>query len=143
MRTDVFGAGCGHLRIAHLATADRIGLELFEFDGNDAPQDNLSFRRHGMFHLAIQDPDLEGMLAKTLAAGGKRRMSVHEYFPDKKPYRMVSGEAPFGIVFEIYSHELTDPAGCLCVGRLTPFANALFGSHTRSKNCQSRPSMKL
>lgn len=29
MCTDVFGAGWGHLRIAHPATADRIGFELF------------------------------------------------------------------------------------------------------------------
>jgi len=113
MCTDVFGAGWGHLRIAHLATADRIGFELFEFDENEAPQDNLSFRQHGTFHFAIQDPDLEGLLAKILAAGGKQRMPVREYFPDKKPYRMVYVEDPFGIVFEIYSHsyELTYSAG--------------------------------
>ncbi|MEL6452753.1 MAG: lactoylglutathione lyase family protein [Pseudomonadota bacterium] len=113
MCTDVFGAGWGHLRIAHLATADRIGLELFEFDGNTAPQDNLAFRKHGTFHFAIQDPDLEGLLARILAAGGKQRMPVREYFPDKKPYRMVYVEDPFGIVFEIYSHsyELTYSAG--------------------------------
>ena len=66
-----------------------------------------------MFHFAIQDPDLEGLLAKILAAGGTQRMPVREYFPDKKPYRMVYVEDPFGIVFEIYSHsyELTYSAG--------------------------------
>ena len=48
MCTDVFGPGWRSLRIAHLATADRIGFELFEFDGNEAPDDNLPFRRHGM-----------------------------------------------------------------------------------------------
>lgn len=113
MCTDVFGAGWGHLRIAHLATADRIGFELFQFDGNEAPQDNMAFRRHGMFHFAIQDPDLEGLLAKIIAAGGKQRMPVREYFPNKKPYRMVYVEDPFGIVFELYSHsyELTYSAG--------------------------------
>ncbi len=113
MCTDVFGAGWKRLRIAHLATADRIGFELFEFDGNCAPQDNLSFRQHGMFHFAIQDPDVEGLLAKIVAAGGKQRMPVREYFPGKKPYRMVYVEDPFGIVFELYSHsyELTYSAG--------------------------------
>ena len=99
--------------LRHLATADRIGLELFEFDGHTAPEDNLAFRKHGMFHFAIQDPDLEGLLAKILAAGGKQRMPVRAYYPDKKPYRMVYVEDPFGIVFEIYSHsyELTYSAG--------------------------------
>ena len=113
MCTDVFGPGWGSLRIAHLATADRIGFELFEFEGNEAPEDNLGFRRHGTFHFAIQDPDLEGLLARIVAAGGKQRMPVREYFPDDKPYRMVYVEDPFGIVFELYSHsyELTYSAG--------------------------------
>ncbi|WP_457941092.1 lactoylglutathione lyase family protein [Mesorhizobium sp. 10J20-29] len=113
MCTDVFGAGWRRMRIAHLSTADRIGFELFEFDGNHFPQDNLDFRQHGTFHFAIQDPDLEGLLARIVAAGGKQRMPVREYFPNAKPYRMVYVEDPFGIVFEIYSHsyELTYSAG--------------------------------
>ncbi|MTH94825.1 lactoylglutathione lyase family protein [Roseibium sp. RKSG952] len=113
MCTDVFGAGWGRFRIAHLSTADRIGFELFEFEGNSAPQDNLDFRRHGTFHFAIQDPDVEGLLEKIIAAGGKQRMPIREYFPGEKPYRMVYVEDPFGIVFELYSHsyELTYSAG--------------------------------
>ncbi len=113
MCTDVFGPDWKKIRIAHLATADRIGFELFEFDGNSAPSDNLEFRRHGTFHFAIQDPDLEGLLERIVAAGGKQRMPVREYFPDEKPYRMVYVEDPFGIVFELYSHsyELTYSAG--------------------------------
>ncbi|WP_323802903.1 lactoylglutathione lyase family protein [Sulfitobacter litoralis] len=113
MCTDVFGAGWGRLRIAHLATADRIGIELFEFEDNHAPADPLNFRQHGTFHFAIQDPNLEDLLAKIIAAGGKQRMPVREYFPNDKPYRMVYVEDPFGIVFELYSHsyELTYSAG--------------------------------
>ncbi|WP_246690995.1 lactoylglutathione lyase family protein [Neorhizobium alkalisoli] len=113
MCSDVFGPGWGKFRIAHLATADRIGIELFEFAGNHAPDNNLPFRQTGMFHFAIQDPDVEGLLAKIVAAGGKQRMPVREYFPGKKPYRMVYVEDPFGIVFELYSHsyELTYSAG--------------------------------
>jgi lactoylglutathione lyase family protein len=109
MCTDVFGAGWDSLRIAHLATADRIGFELFEFKNNKAPDENLPFRQHGTFHFAIQDPDLEGLLERIVAAGGKQRMPVREYFPGEKPYRMVYVEDPFGIVFELYSHsyELT------------------------------------
>ncbi len=113
MCTDVFGPGWKHLRIAHLSTADGIGIELFEFAGNHAPEDNFAFRRHGTFHFAIQDPDLEGLLEKIIAAGGKQRMPVREYFPGEKPYRMVYVEDPFGNIFELYSHsyELTYSAG--------------------------------
>ncbi|KIC29504.1 lactoylglutathione lyase family protein [Leisingera sp. ANG-M6] len=113
MCTDVFGAGWSRLRIAHLSTADRVGIELFEFDGNYAPSDNLDYRRHGLFHFCVQDPDVEGLAQKIVAAGGKQRMPVREYYPGEKPYRMVYVEDPFGNVFEIYSHgyELTYSAG--------------------------------
>ena len=113
MCTDVFGPGWWRLRIAHLATADRIGIELFEFEGNAPPRNNLDYRSNGLFHFCIQDPDVEGLAARIVEAGGKQRMPVREYFPDEKPYRMVYVEDPFGIVFEIYSHgyELTYSAG--------------------------------
>jgi lactoylglutathione lyase family protein len=113
MCDDVFGPGWGKFRIAHMATADRIGIELFEFENAEAPKDNLPFRQVGLFHFAIQDPDVEGLLAKIIAAGGKQRMPVRHYFPGQKPYRMVYVEDPFGIVFELYSHsyELTYSAG--------------------------------
>ena len=57
MCTDVFGAQWKKLRIAHLATADRVGIEIFEFDGNYPPENNMDFRRNGTFHFCIQDPD--------------------------------------------------------------------------------------
>lgn len=113
MCTDVFGPGWQHLRIAHLSTGDGIGVELFEFKGNYEPVNNFDYRRHGTFHFAIQDPDLEALLERIVAAGGKQRMPVREYFPGEKPYRMVYVEDPFGNIFELYSHsyELTYSAG--------------------------------
>jgi lactoylglutathione lyase family protein len=113
MCSDVFGPGWHKFRIAHLSTADRIGFELFEFPDNYQPDNNLPHRQVGLFHFAIQDPNLEDLLAKIIAAGGKQRMPVREYFPGEKPYRMVYVEDPFGIVFELYSHsyELTYSAG--------------------------------
>jgi len=104
MCTDVFGAGWESLRIAHLSTADRVGIEIFEFPKNYAPEENLNYRRHGTFHFCIQDPDVEGIVEKIIAAGGKQRMPIREYYPGEKPYRMCYVEDPFGIVFEIYSH---------------------------------------
>lgn len=113
MCTDVFGPGWAKLRIAHLSTADRVGIELFEFDGHYVPENNLDFRRHGVFHFCVQDPDIEGLTQKIVAAGGKQRMPIREYFPNEKPYKMVYVEDPFGNVFEIYSHsyELTYSPG--------------------------------
>ena len=111
--TDVFGPDWKSLKIAHLATADRVGIEIFEFPENYAPKDNLDHKRHGTFHFCVQDPDVEGLVEKIVAAGGKQRMPIREYYPGEKPYRMCYVEDPFGIVFEVYSHsyELTYSEG--------------------------------
>jgi lactoylglutathione lyase family protein len=113
MCEDVFGAGYGGFRIAHLSTVDGVGIELFEFRNPQRPENNLEYWKTGVFHFCIQDPDLEGLLAKVIEHGGKARMPVRRYYPGEKPYRMVYVEDPFGIVFEIYSHsyELTYSAG--------------------------------
>ncbi len=113
MCDDVFGPGWGSFRIAHLATGDKIGIELFEFRNATKPDNNFEYWKTGVFHFSVQDPDLEGLVAKILAAGGKQRMPVREYYPGEKPYRMVYMEDPFGNIIEIYSHsyELTYSAG--------------------------------
>ncbi|UIA91435.1 hypothetical protein [Erwinia tracheiphila] len=61
----------------------------------------------------MQAPDVEGMAVTIVAAGGKQRMPVREYFLSEKPYRMVYMEDPFGNILEIYRHsyELTYSAG--------------------------------
>ncbi|WP_232304235.1 VOC family protein [Jeotgalibacillus campisalis] len=62
-----------------------------------------------IFHFCVQDPDIEGLVEKILAHGGKKRMPIREYYPNDKPYKMVYVEDPFGNIFEIYtySYEMT------------------------------------
>ena len=113
MCTDVFGSGWGSFRISHLSTGDRIGIELFEFPNAQNPENNFEYWKTGVFHFCVQDPDLEGLLEKLVAHGGKQRMPVRQYYPGEKPYRMVYCEDPFGNILEIYSHsyELTYSSG--------------------------------
>lgn len=113
MCTDVFGKNWGAFRIAHLSTGDRVGVEIFEFRNAVRPESNFEYWKTGVFHFCVQDPDVEGMAAKIVAAGGRQRMPVREYFSDEKPFRMVYMEDPFGNILEIYSHsyELTYSAG--------------------------------
>ena len=113
MCTDVFGSGWGSFRISHLSTGDKIGIELFEFPKAQNPENNFEYWKTGVFHFCVQDPDLEGLLAKLVAHGGKQRMPVRSYYPGEKPYRMVYCEDPFGNILEIYSHsyELTYSSG--------------------------------
>ena len=112
MCKDVFGEGFGSFRIAHMATADGIGVELFQFPRSESG-DGFEYWKTGVFHFCVQDPDLEGLAQRIVAAGGKQRMPVRHYFPGEKPYRMVYCEDPFGNIVEIYSHsyELTYSAG--------------------------------
>ena len=113
MCTDVFGPGWGKFRIAHMSTGDGIGIELFEFPNNETPEDNFEFWKTGIFHYCVQDLDIEGLVEKIVAHGGKQRMPIREYYPGEKPYRMVYCEDPFGNLVEIYSHsyELTYSEG--------------------------------
>jgi catechol 2,3-dioxygenase-like lactoylglutathione lyase family enzyme len=46
MCTDVFGPDWTSFRICHLATADRIGIEIFEFPNNVKPANNLPLLHH-------------------------------------------------------------------------------------------------
>ena len=113
MCTDVFGPGWGKFRIAHMSTGDGIGIELFEFPNNETPEDNFEFWKTGIFHYCVQDPDIEGLVEKIVAHGGRQRMPIREYYTGEKPYRMVYCEDPFGNLVEIYSHsyELTYSEG--------------------------------
>jgi len=104
MCIDVFGKDWSTFRIAHLSTGDRIGIELFEFKQSKDLKPKFEPFRTGLFHFSVQDPDVEGLVEKIVAAGGKQRMPIREYYPEEKPYRMCYVEDPFGNVFEIYSH---------------------------------------
>ncbi|MGD7045947.1 lactoylglutathione lyase family protein [Jeotgalibacillus proteolyticus] len=104
MCRDVFGDDWEEFRIAHLSTGDKIGIELFEFPQNEKPDNNFEYWKTGIFHFCVQDPDIEGLVEKILAHGGKQRMPIREYYPNDKPYKMVYVEDPFGNIFEIYTH---------------------------------------
>ena len=113
MCTDVFGEGWGSFRIAHMATGDKIGVEVFQFKNAMKPENNFEYWKTGVFHFCVQDPDVEGLAKKIVENGGKQRMPAREYYPGEKPYKMVYCEDLFGNLIEIYSHsyELTYSAG--------------------------------
>ncbi len=114
MCDDVFGAGWGSFRIAHLSSGDGIGIELFEFPKTIEEDRPFEYWRRGLFHFCLQDEKLEERVKLIESMGGRQRMQqVRHYYPGQKPYRMVYVEDPFGNVFELYSHsyELTYSAG--------------------------------
>ena len=62
MCTDVFGPGWARIRIAHMSTSDRVGIELFEFDGNYAPENNLDFRPMADGYFAVRKGEIYDMI---------------------------------------------------------------------------------
>lgn len=102
---DVFEPGWENFKVAHLLTPDKIGIELFEFSETSTPDDNFDYAKTGLFHFCVQSSNPEALMEKIIAHGGKQRMPIREHYPNEKPYRMVFCEDPFGIVFEIYSHD--------------------------------------
>ena len=113
MCIDVFGEGWGEFEIAHLSTSDGIGIEMFSFPNGVKKAPEFNPFNTGLFHFCIQDPDIEGLVEKIVAAGGKQRMQIREYYPNDKPYKMCYVQDPFGIIFEVYTHsyELTYSSG--------------------------------
>ena len=90
---DVFGPGFDRFRQAHLAGANGVALELFEFG---APPDDW---RAGIFHVCFAVGDVEAVAARV----GRRTSRVWELFPGE-PYRTCYCEDPFGNPIELYSH---------------------------------------
>ena len=69
--------------------------------------------KHRIAYFGVQNPDIEDMVERIVAAGGKQLMPIRYYYKGEKPYRMCYVKDPFGIIFEIYSHsyELTYSSG--------------------------------
>lgn len=104
MCINVFGDNFQDFKIAHMSTVDGIGIEVFEFP--ETPDEDFKFNPYqkGIFHLAIQDPNIEKLAKEIVAAGGKQRMPIMEYYPEEKPYKMVYMEDPWGNIIELYTH---------------------------------------
>jgi catechol 2,3-dioxygenase-like lactoylglutathione lyase family enzyme len=94
---DVFGRRFGRFRQAHLATANGVALELFEFAKPPA-------WTRGIFHVCLTTPAIDELAERIAASGGKMRTSrVWQIFPGE-PYRTCYCEDPFGNLIELYSH---------------------------------------
>ncbi len=100
----VFGDAFEDFKIAHLSTADGIGIELFEFPETPDVEFEFNPYQKGIFHICVQDPNIEDLANKIVESGGKQRMPIMEYYPGEKPYKMVYMEDPWGNIIEIYTH---------------------------------------
>jgi catechol 2,3-dioxygenase-like lactoylglutathione lyase family enzyme len=92
---DVFGARFGRFRQAHLASANGVAIELFEFLG-PVPDSTVP-------HVCFAVVGIERVARRIAGSGGRRRTGTLEIFKGE-PYRTCFCEDPFGNVIELYSH---------------------------------------
>ncbi|PSQ26538.1 glyoxalase [Halobacteriales archaeon QS_8_65_32] len=102
LAADAIGFDFGTMRIAHMATGNHIGLELFEF-GTSEGEAAFDPEAPGLFHLCVQDPNVEELAERITDTGGEQLSEVWEIFPGHDEYLMTYCKDPFGIVVEIHS----------------------------------------
>jgi len=102
MYDNLFGKGWPDFKLAHMSTGDRIGIKLFEFDGNDAGE--WTFKKNGVSHFGLLANDVKEFIRNLEAHGGKQRSVLVK--KDLGNFHTTSAYCsdPFGNIFEVYSH---------------------------------------
>ncbi|MEO8668016.1 MAG: VOC family protein [Bauldia sp.] len=109
---EVFGDNLRRAHQAHLLGANGVGIELFQFldPPVEKPADNFAYAETGIFHLCVTDPDIEGLVARIVAHGGKQRTKIWQFLHDR-PYKLAYCEDPFGNIVEAFSHSYAEVFG--------------------------------
>src|SRR3954452_10366813 len=104
---DVLGPSFRHMRMAHMATDDGVGIELFQLlaPPHERREQPLEFWKSGTFHLCLTAEDLEGVTRRAVDSGGRATPPVPAPRRPDPARRMVSLEDPWGTIIELYSHD--------------------------------------
>lgn len=102
LAADAVGYDFGEMKIAHLATGNHVGVELFEFEST-AGKNDPEPAEPGLFHLCVQDPNIEAMVETIVETGGEQLSEVWDIFPDHPEYRMCYCADPWGNIVEVHS----------------------------------------
>jgi catechol 2,3-dioxygenase-like lactoylglutathione lyase family enzyme len=79
-RLDVFGARWKHMKLAHLADADGVGFEIFQFAEPPVHvrEEGFDYWNSGVSHIALTVDDLEAAISRITELGGRARSGIHE-----------------------------------------------------------------
>lgn len=105
----IFGSRFGRAHQAHMLGANGVGIELFQFIEPPVavPADNFRYDVTGIFHICVTDPDLDGLVSRVVAHGGRQRTKIWRFL-EGRPYRLVYCEDPFGNIVEALSHSYAE-----------------------------------
>jgi catechol 2,3-dioxygenase-like lactoylglutathione lyase family enzyme len=100
---DIFGEGFAKVRMAHLSSANGVGIELFQFikPAAEVPDNTFKYWRTGIFHFCLTARDIEAAAAAVEKNGGKILSKVWKLFGNKN-YQVVYCQDPWGTVVEFY-----------------------------------------
>jgi len=103
---DVLGPEFRKIRIAHLATGSGVGIELFQSidPPHERREEPVEFWKSGVFHFCVTDPNIEELVSKIVATGGKQLSKIWNDRPPSTQHRMVYCQDPFGTLIEIHTH---------------------------------------
>lgn len=103
---DVLGPRFRHIKQCHLTSANGVGLELFQSidPAYEKPPNAIEFWKAGYFHICVTVPDIDQVLDRILASGGKQLSKVWQDRANRPDYRMVYCRDPFANVIEIATH---------------------------------------
>jgi catechol 2,3-dioxygenase-like lactoylglutathione lyase family enzyme len=89
-------------KLAYLATANGVGLELFEFEQprTEPYADDWEYWRPGLWHFSITDVDPKAAVERVLAAGGSQKTDYFEV-PPGSGFQLVFVQDPWGNPIEI------------------------------------------
>lgn len=101
----IFGDRFEEGYVCHLATANGVGIELFQFvtPESEPASNNFEYWKTGVFHFCVVDPDIDGLARRIADHGGKQRSDVWTLF-EGQPFKAVYCQDPWGNLIEIYSH---------------------------------------
>lgn len=107
---DILGATFRHMRMAHMATGDGVGIELFQLI--DPPHERrdptLQYWRSGVFHFCVTVDDIEAATARLIEHGGRQRSKIWLNAPPDPRRKTVYCEDPWGTIIELYTHRYAD-----------------------------------
>jgi catechol 2,3-dioxygenase-like lactoylglutathione lyase family enzyme len=102
LSADAIGYDYGEMYVAHLATGNHVGIEMFEFEETSKVNDPTP-ADPGLFHLCVQDPNVKELAETIIKNDGEQISDIWELHPDYPEYQMCYCADPWGNIVEIHS----------------------------------------
>ncbi len=133
---DVLGPHFRRMRMAHMTTADGVGIELFQLidPPHERREPTLEYWKSGVFHIALTTDDIATTARRVVEHGGRQRSAIWHNQPPHPTKRMVYLEDPWGTIIELYSHRYEAMyAGLAAAADLSRDADHSVGSATAGR----------